>query len=231
MFIIRVLHKGKYVYEVVNESHQKHSRHDTRKEALRMVKSMTGDGLALSSPEKSTSLVELLQNHGTSRVSAITALREPVQSKSLLNIISLGQLQKNMDKVGYDVLFHTSLNVELEDGYTFNIEKHDTVVVGPARSISNGDEMTAIIRFPVQLQAGMDLLERIYGKERLYRYNPLSANCQMFSAGFLSAFNGYTPRLETFIKQDSEAILQDMNTYFYQFITDLGRKYNRGILK
>ena len=67
---------------------------------------LDGDGLALGDAERSASLRKLLQEHGYARVIKITVLRTAVQSRTLLNIISLGQFQKNVDALGYDKIFH-----------------------------------------------------------------------------------------------------------------------------
>lgn len=232
--------RNKNLYRIINsKTKQIHSTGSTKANALKQIrllemidskKQLHGEGLGLSEAEMSDSLEQLLQAYGTEPITAITAIREPVESRTLLNIVSLGSLEKNIKKLGYDELFHLSLNIELENGQTFNIEKHETVIVGPPKSVSDADAMTATVREPVELHTVITNMENIYGAN-MYRYDALNANCQMFVEGFLGASNAYSTKLEAFVKQNAEAILKNQSTTFYRFITDIARKWKHGIMK
>ena len=231
--------RNKNLYKVINKDTKTvHSTGSTKSDALKQIrllemidakKQLHGEGLGLSEAEMSASLEQLLQSFGTEPITALTAIREPIGSRTLLNILSLGAFEKNIKTLGYDDIFHLSLNVELENGHTFNIEKHETIDVGPAKSTSNVDSMTATIREPVELHSVITNMESIYGAN-MYRYDALNANCQMFVEGFLASSNAYSTKLEAFVKQDAVGLLKNQSSVFYRFITDLGRKYKHGIL-
>lgn len=232
--MIRIFYRGKNRYEVINtDTHRVHSFHTTKPKAeaqLRILHAMTGEGLALSQAERPANIDKLLAEHGTSRITSITVVREPVQSRKIMDVLSMGQLEKNLSKIGYDELFHLSMNIQLDDGYTFNLGKGEIIHTGPVVSVSEADEMSATTHGQ-ELQAVFDNLERILTPNRLYRYDALTNNCQDFVKNFLAMSNAYNPKMETFIKQDANAILQNMNSYFYQFLTDIARKGREGIFK
>ena len=79
-----------------------------------------------------------------------------------MNLFSLGQFEKNVKTLGYDTIFHTSVNVVLSDGTEFNIEKHDTIIVGPVRSVAMADSIIAKVREPVPLAEVIHGLEQFY---------------------------------------------------------------------
>ena len=190
---------------------------------------LDGDGLALGDAERSASLRKLLQEHGDARVIKITVLRTPVQSRTLLNIISLGQFQKNVDALGYDKIFHIGLNIELDDGYAGCIQSYATIESGATETKGEQDMIVATVRQPETLNNIFSKLEGLYGKQ-LYRYDAKLNNCQNFAVAFLSTSNALSTKLNTWIMQDAKSLFNNMNSYFYRFITDLKRKYDGGIL-
>ena len=128
---------------------------------------LEGEGFGLGSAEQSASLQKLLAEHGNATVIGLIAVRQPIESRKLLNIISLGQFESNINTLGYDTIFHTSLNFHLSDGTQGNIEKHETILVGPLRT--GGDILNTTIRTPVSLYNVIENVERLYG-DKTYRY-------------------------------------------------------------
>ena len=53
-----------------------------------------------------------------------------------------------------------------------------------------------------------DNAEKIYGGERIYRYNPFKTNCQMLLIDLLTAINKITPELRTYIMQDAASLVE-----------------------
>ena len=188
---------------------------------------LVGDGIGLGDAERSASLQKLINEHGNATIISLIVVREPVESRKLINIISLGQFDKNINTLGYDTIFHTSLNFQLSDGTEGNIEKHETIIVGPLKTV--GDSLVSTIRSPVPLSQAIHTLEQLYG-DKTYRYSALDANCQDFVIGFLSASNGLSTKLQKFVRQDAKSLMNNMNSYFYRFITDIARKYRHGVL-
>ena len=90
-----------------------------------------GEGLGLSSAVMPESVKTLLAQHGNSPIKEIIAWREPIHSRKIIDVISLGNFEKNIKKLDYREVFHVGVSFILEDGYKGTLEKIDTVVSTP----------------------------------------------------------------------------------------------------
>ena len=163
-----------------------------------------------------------LKLHGNKSIRRIIVSRIPVSAKVqyLAEIITLGQWSSNMKKLNYDDVYHLFMLVELDDGLLFKIEKNSRVDI----TLNNnklGDTMINITDINNTLNDMFDNAEKMYGGERLYRYDPFKTNCQVLLIDLLTAINKITPELRTYIMQNAAALVEnDVLKYIAKISTD-----------
>ena len=184
-----------------------------------------------------------LKLHGNKQIRRIIVSRIPVSAKVqyLAEIITAGGWSSNMKKLNYDEIYHLFLLVELDDGLLFKIEKNSRVDI----TLNNnklGDTMINITDIDNTLNDMFDNAEKLFGGERLYRYDPFKTNCQVLLIDLLTAINKITPELRTYIMQNAAALVEnDVLKYIAKISTDAiararytiegGRKTKRKINK
>ena len=151
-----------------------------------------------------------LKLHGNKSIRRIIVSRIPVSAKVqyLAEIITLGGWSSNMKKLNYDEIYHLFLLVELDDGLLFKIEKNSRVDI----TLNNnklGDTMINITDIDNTLNDMFDNAEKLFGGERLYRYDPFKTNCQVLLIDLLTAINKITPELRTYIMQNAAALVEN----------------------
>ena len=119
---------------------------------------------------------------------------------------------------------------ELDDGILFKIEKNSRVDI----TLNNnklGDTMINITDINNTLNDMFNNAEKLYGCERIYRYDPFKSNCQMLLKDFLTALNKMTPQLNTYIMQNAAALVSvfvwraiALNIFSYIFCWQLGNQ-------
>ena len=151
-----------------------------------------------------------LKLHGNKPIRRIIVSRIPVSGKVqyLAEIITLGGWSSNMKKLNYEDVYHLFMIIELDDGILFKIEKNSRVDI----TLNNnklGDTMINITDIDNTLNDMFDNAEKIYGGERIYRYDPFKTNCQMLLIDLLTAINKMTPDLNTYIMQNAAALVEN----------------------
>ena len=64
--------------------------------------------------------------------------------------------------------------------------------------------------------------ERLYGLERIYRYDPFKTNCQVLLVDLLSSIDKINPPLKTYIMQNATSLIEnDIFKYIAKGVTDL----------
>lgn len=145
-------------------------------------------------------LNDLIKSEGNQIISAIKVCRRPITKvlTTLLNILTLGEMKKEMNRLGYDELFHLYIIVYLENGAIYSLEKNArvNVVVGEIE----GGECEPLYEY-----GGATLEQFIINSENqdidnFYQYDSFNNNCQMWAYTILNA-NGIS-QFNSFIKQD-----------------------------
>ena len=145
------------------------------------------------------------------------------------------------EKLNYEDVYHLFLIVELDDGLLFKIEKNSRVDI----TLNNnklGDTIQNITDIDNTLNDMFDNAEKLYGNERIYRYDPFKTNCQVLLIDLLTAINAITPQLNTYIMQQASMLIEnDVLKYIAKLGTDAiararytiegGRKTKRKINK
>jgi hypothetical protein len=152
-----------------------------------------------------------LKTHGDKPISNLVIKRAPIKSAldKVLDVIALGAWSKAKKKVGYDRLFHLFMTFSM-GGKTYLIEKNQQV------KISSGGGPSGAETLPVSGKAGLTLNSLIgnavkrYGPKRIWVYDPMSTNCQMFLSHILAAQGLLTAKSRKFIYQDVAQLAKEL---------------------
>ena len=173
-------------------------------------------------------VMKFLKNNGDAKLLNGNINRKPISSmiNSVLNVLSFGEFQKNLDKTPYDRLFHLSLDIRLNNGKIIKIEKNARITITQIHSIdtnSNNDYNISLPNITLNEFVNNGYKEM---KEKFFIYNAETSNCQHFILGLLKGSNSLTPEAAEFIKQKTENIFQNMSQTqtMMNRITDLAGK-------
>ena len=158
----------------------------------------------------------LIDEWGDATIIKAKICRIPLHSaiQKIGNILSLGQLQKNKVKLGYNDLFHLYVELALRkpNGQigVFSIEKNQKA----GFKIENGEVGTkkeCINQPPTKKVTLLEMFkraEKAVGSHKLWVYSLESANCQDFAIALLGSGNNMlTSEGRTFAKQSPEKLL------------------------
>jgi hypothetical protein len=166
------------------------------------------------------------------QIKNIIICRKPINNliKEFINVVSLGELNKNMEKYNYDKLFHLSILLI----YDYNnicclVEKNEYINID---FINKDDYLNKCEYINVDINNKILTLEKLFnntiekiGKDNFYIYRFDSWNCQNFIYNILYHNNLMNEFHEKFILQDTFKILENLNYLKQTFynITDIGR--------
>lgn len=164
-------------------------------------------------------LENLIISEGNQIVSAIKVCRRPVTKafEYILNLLTFGKMKKEMERLGYDNMFHLYLIVYLENGTVYSLEKNERVNV-VAGEIEGG-ECEPIYTF------GGATLEQFIQKsedlniENFYQYDTFSNNCQSWVLAILNA-NGIS-QFNSFVSQSVESLAPEYIKKFIKGLTNV----------
>ena len=157
----------------------------------------------------------LLEKHGSARITKIQVCREPVQKAvtSILNALSLGKFNKNKEKLGYDQVFHLYMYMQLSDGYSFRIEKNEVVKLTKSNGSKEGECQPVYLNSTSKVTLG-ELFDKSIKKHKdFWLYSAYSNNCQKFIYDLLNDSGLSNPALNKFIKQDADKLFENLPEY------------------
>ena len=179
----------------------------------------------------SPSIRSLLKKIGNQQIIGIQILRKPVNSylKTALNIISLGQFQQELNKKGFDKIFHLFMKVSYNGGAVI-LEKNEIINIKPWNdSMASGAE---IIDVPL-LGKSLTINEFLdNGKKQMgsnfFPYSAFSNNCQVFLKGLLEGSGLYNQAINSFVYQDLQHLENQLKSTskIADFITSSAAKLN-----
>ena len=150
---------------------------------------------------------KLINDHGKSTIKSIMVCRNPIESglKSLINVISGNALEKAQQRLNYDNIYHLFLNITLDDGYAFTIERNQSVNIGPSttkyedkRDVNMGDSKIDLATF----------ISKGAKSPNFWNYSTTN-NCQLFCKTLLQSNGLYTKELNDFIMQDVDELFKE----------------------
>lgn len=150
------------------------------------------------------------KKYGDIKIKSITVCKKPIEKTfdSIINLVSLGQFQKNKDKLNYDDMFHLYLLLELENGKLVRLEKNQVMNIGFTKkpSKSTACENVDIEGRDISINSLLDIAQKNIG-DNFYLYDGEDNNCQIFVNNVLKYSDILTPRLNKFIMQDTKKII------------------------
>lgn len=175
---------------------------------------------------------KMLLEHGGKKIREFIIVREPIAAaiKFLANVLSLGELEKQRKKLGYQDIFHLySLNL-LEDGTVLKIHKEEVIRIiqlTPAQKqqMLKQDRQTSkkLAAEPITLQDAFRRCEVLMG-DKMWKYDGIENNCQDFVLGLSRSITTLDQDTIKFIAQDARSLIKDswILKKILRFVTDLG---------
>ena len=163
---------------------------------------------------------KLLKEVGDRNIVRLDVCRNPINSifRKALNILTRGKFEDVVKKYAYDDIYHLFMNMTLDDGTVYSIEKNQRVKLkkGGIKTTKKGECRT--------MKINKNLRTFIQNGEKtgnsFYRYSAHQHNCQDFIMRLLSS-NGIHG-LNSFVKQNAKELLTPFASKIVQGITDVG---------
>ena len=163
---------------------------------------------------------EFLSKYGGNTIVEIWICREPIKGaiKGALNVISSGEFSKKMEETGQKTMYHLFMVMKLDNGDLVLTERNERVVLKtlPSNYQIPADHMK--IRINVRL--GSLFKAAIDTTPDLFRYDPITNNCQKFIKTLLQNFHAYTPEIDKFVTQTAVGLLSGNSHKFAKATTD-----------
>ena len=183
----------------------------------------------------------ILEKYGDKLITVFKVYRKPLDSKikKVANLVTLGKLDKNVKKLGYDDLFHLYAILTLDDGTDILIEKNQSVIfkVGNHSDYIGADESKEIkCKEPLKTlpQMVQETITRTSEKS-YWTYSVNDYNCQRFILDNLTTLEGGSvpSEISKFILQDVPSLLTGSKYVKLpaQILTDLAGFWDRLIGK
>ncbi len=181
-----------------------------------------------------------LLDHGGRPIVSITVCKNPIDKfmNSVMNAITVGEFDRLKKGLNYDDMFHLFMMVTFDDGRTAIVEKNAVANMAfidpkPAQASMNVPINGKFITLDEMIANALDEIS----SEELWIYDPQRQNCQFFLKNLLKYSDLLTGEIESFIMQDTQAILGQLpllTQQVFKGVTDLAGVwdvllYGRGI--
>lgn len=202
---------------------------DTIKTAYEVFKNLVPIREGFSNSDKA-----FLTKYGNWTISSLTIIRTPLSStvQSVLNAVSVGELDRTKARLGYDKMFHLALigTITPSSGVngtpvTFLTERNETLRLRLFQSNDVGKDTEKMV-VPIggknlTLNNMFDITKRKIG-EKLWVYDPFKNNCQDFVIQFLGSNGLLTPKISAFVRQNIDTIAETLNKH-NPYTTDIAK--------
>jgi hypothetical protein len=163
----------------------------------------------------SPSIRKLLEKYGNEKISSINVYRIPINSiiNKILNWVTLGTFQANLQSLNYDNAFHLFMYVHLQTGVTIRFDKNE-IIEAKLQSVPNARHDTAedrqISNVNISLNDFLNNGIKQAGEQHYFHYDSRNDNCQKWILDNLKGNRLLTSDLQSFIHQDPEAIYKGL---------------------
>lgn len=155
----------------------------------------------------------VISKYGSNKIVEMSVCRNPVQKgiTFLINILTKGRLEQNKNKLNYDNLFHLYMLLKLDNGVILRAEKNQTVTITEVKTLQDSDCMSVDVKLKKAITFAelLSNTENKVGKDRMWVYNIIDKNCQIWIDHILTSNSLNNGRLKQFILQDAETLLKD----------------------
>ena len=142
-------------------------------------------------------------------ISKMSFRKTPLEASKALKFV-LPDVQKKIEKRGYDALYHTYLIVTFQNGKSVSLEKNSVITLSTNTQARANSQEININNVPAGITLSL-LLENTRAKmgDNLYfSYNAVKNNCQDFQIAILKSNGISSAEVESFIKQNTGGILK-----------------------
>lgn len=163
---------------------------------------MRGGNIIIRDPNIAPPKVRnLLKQIGNEKVNTITLFRYPLKQFDIGNILTAGDLQRKINQLGIDKLFH--LGMVINNAYL--LEKNQ--VINMERKNVPPDSETLEIPVPdgIVISELIERTQRLMGN-RFGPYDVRDNNCSVFISSILRANNLSTANSDKFVNQRTEEL-------------------------
>lgn len=177
-----------------------------------------------------------IRRKGDKVITSIKIFRFPIMSviSKLLNLLTLGRLNRKMDKLNYEDLFH--LGIIINNKFVLHKEEVPKFFKNENFIKENSNKEIEILNVPLPPDLDLTVEELINNTKNLMgskfsTYDSVYNNCQVFVKSILDANNLNQPSLNAFVFQDIPKLLGKYKTLqkYANFVTDIGAVVNRAV--
>jgi len=179
-----------------------------------------GDGFFIRDPTINPPAVrKILESIGNEKVQTLTLVRTPLSktTKFLLNLVSLGKLQKATEQIGVDDFFHLSMIINNK----YTLEKNEVIRLYKENRIPQG---SITLNVPVQIDTTInEMLDftKQYMGNNYGTYDAKTNNCGIFLDSVLKANGMSNNETDKFLNQPTIELFNSFPK-FSEIITKLG---------
>lgn len=164
------------------------------------------------------SVRNVLKRDGDKFITELEVVRNPIRriGRDIINFLSLGKFDELLKKYSYDDLFHLALHITLEDGKKLLFEKNQTLNLSSnvdSNKTKDEERITIPLSETISLNEFVDNTRKKQGDKKFFSYNPFTNNCQDMILDALSSNGLLTPKARSFIKQDTEELVNELPSF------------------
>jgi len=173
--------------------------------------------------------------YGDKKIVKIVVARTALSTVATVlgRVVTLGEMEKIMEKEGIDRFFHIGIIATLEGGQLLLIEKNSVINIEPIDSIDPKSEIMDVDLKGKDLTLN-ELLDKGYAlttnKDEWWLYNAFSWNCQAFISLILRGVGIMTDKLKNFLYQELSKVLKQLPNASQKLIkgtTDLSATFDK----
>jgi hypothetical protein len=192
---------------------------------------MQGDGLTRDPSINPPPVRKILQSIGSEKVESLQLIRTPLSkiSRFLLNIASLGQVERKLKETNIDQLFHLSLLINGK----YELDKQDVIKLIRNPNAVKSDSETLIVPVSSNITIN-ELLQNTQNQmgDRYAPYDAVNNNCSIFISNVLSSNGLSTDNSDIFLNQKTIELFSKFPSITEKLVklsTDLGAVVDKAI--
>jgi hypothetical protein len=165
-------------------------------------------------------VLSVIEKYGANNITSITVYREGIKRfvAKALDLISQGNFTKQMAKAGFDTMYHLYCVLHLDNGVKIYTEKNERIKL----EVWNNKPINAeSITIKTNVRLASLFNTALAQNTNLIRYDPITANCQIYISSLLRGHHYLTPAASKFINQDASTLLTTGQKNIASTITDV----------
>lgn len=169
----------------------------------------------------------MMSKYGNETIRTIVIVRNPLNNltKSLLNMVTFGEMERRMKTQPYEDFFHLKIIVNNK----YSIEKEQVIKFTLNREVKQDAETLVVQNIPsgVTINQMLERTKQAMGS-LMFSYNFKTNNCQVFVSSLLKSIGINNPQYHQFINQNVASVFKDMSISrkIINTSTDIGNRAN-----